>query len=45
MDVKKVLFVIALIAGYVYVSNQDYQDQQLLKQQPNAINHFKFIFG
>ena len=28
----RVLFILALIAGYAYISNQDYQDQQLAKQ-------------
>ena len=28
----RVLFIFALIAGYAYISNQDYQDQQLASQ-------------
>ena len=28
----KVLAIMALIAGYAYISNQDYEDQQLVKQ-------------
>lgn len=27
----KVLFIFALIAGYAYVSNQDYQDQIMVE--------------
>jgi len=28
----KILFTVALIAGYAYVSNQDFEDQQLVNQ-------------
>jgi len=29
--ILKVLLVMALIAGYAYVSNQDYEDQQMVE--------------
>ena len=31
----KALFIFALIAGYAYVSNQDYQDAMLAQQSYN----------
>jgi hypothetical protein len=32
MTMYKILLAIALIAGYTYISNQDFEDQQLAHQ-------------